>query len=363
MRERVFVSAAGVRAPAVRTAADLAELVRGDRPSPLELFTVGGEEIRLGEQIPMDRASPFYPSRSNEKIMRKEVIAAAVNVCELLAEAGLPGGLRVDVPLFVASGVTLERQVGDVDWFAKAFEAVRASAGGAERNRRLSHVTPPLLALRTLTNATSSFIAEQTGVTGNNTTFGNTSQAGFHALREGFDAVASRAVPMALVGGASRGGIASYLTFRNFFEDPADWRESIATAFLLLESGTSLGVRAGKALCEVVELAGTTRPPALVNAAPDTPFEEFASRGATASLAVYSGAFCGREERKLRAAAAAAWPRAESLFESLGNGGAANLFLGIAVGASLLGGAGVADCLDRDPYGRDSFVRLRAVAA
>jgi hypothetical protein len=362
MMERVFVSAAGVRAPAVRTAADLLELVRGDRPSPLALFRIGGTEIRLGEDICVDRDSPFYPSRSNEKIMRKEVIAAAVNVCELLTEAGLPGEVRAEVPLFVASGVTMERQIGDLDWFAKAFEAVRGSAG-ADRNRRLSHVTPPLLALRTLTNATSSFIAEQAGVRGHNTTFGNTSQAGFHALREGCVAVASGSVPMAIAGGASRGGIASYLTFRNFHEDPADWRESIATAFLLLESGTSLAARGAKPVCEVVELAGTARPPALLKAAPGAPFEEFAARSAAADLALYSGAFCGGDHRTLRAAAVAAWPRAESLFESLGNGGAANLFLSILVGAALLDGAGLADCLDRDPYGRDSFVRLRAGVA
>jgi hypothetical protein len=361
MPERVFVSAATVKCPGVSEIADLAELLSGRKEPPLQRFQLAGDEVLLGEDVPLDRGSPFYPPRRNQKVMRQEVIAATMGVCELLERAEVPAAAKADIPLFVASGLSLERQAGDLDWFSKAFRATLESSSSGERNKRLGQLAPPLLALRTLTNATSSFIAEQTGVAGNNTTFGNTSISGFYALKEGFDAVVSGQCSLALVGAASRGGVASYFMYRNFFADARGWRESLATAFLLLESETSLHERGVRPLCELTVLRTAPRPPSLTRPDEEIPFGAFADDASGASLALYSGAFCRSEHQRFGEAVATWWPRAESLFESLGNTGPANVFLGILAGLARAEQPGPLDCLDRDPYARECLVRTEQV--
>jgi hypothetical protein len=362
MGQRVFVSGANVKGPGVRGLTDLADLVTGRASAPLTPCRVAGQDILLGEEIALDRQSPFYPQRSDEKVMRPEVIAATMGVCELFQDLGLATSPKSDIPLFVAGGLTLERHIGDGDWFAKAFQATRDCPGGDELNRRLSQFTPPLLALRTLTNATSSFIAQQTGVAGDNTTFGNTSLSGFYALKEGFDAVGSGTSTMAVVGGASRGGLASYFMYRNFFDDNSGWKESTASAFLLLESESSLRARGALPLGELTELRSSGTPPVLTGRDTMAPFGAFALNGADASLAVYSGAFCQSEHERLGAAVSGSWARAVSIFESLGNAGASNIFLDILTGLALAGPRATVDCLDRDPYSRDSLVRITPTA-
>jgi hypothetical protein len=354
--ERVFVSAATAKCPGVAEVADLAEVVTGRRPVPLERVRFGADELLLGEEIELDRESPFYPTRSNEKVMRKEVVAATIAVSELVDRASILPAARAEMPLFVASGMSMERQTGDLDWFSGALRAVRESAAASERNRSLGQLTPPLLALRTLTNAATSFIAERARVAGNNSTFGSTSLSGFHALQEAFDAVRDGSCPMALAGGASRGGIPSYFVHRNFCPDTGGWRESVAVVFLLLESGTSLQERGASALCELIELRSGGIP-RVTGRIDSVPFARFSARGADGALAVYSGAFRRSEFEALRSAVAAAWERSASLFPSLGNAGPSNVFLNLLTGIALLDGPGTVDCLDRDPYSRESFVR------
>jgi hypothetical protein len=303
MPERVYVSAANLKCPGASGLAALAALATGRTRAPLERVRLGTDEVVLGEALELDRASSYYPTRSNEKVMRREVIAATMGVAELLEGVELPAAARAEIPLFVASGMSFERQGGDADWFARTSRALSECASSRERNRRLGQLTPPLLALRTLTNATSSFIAEQTHVTGNNTTFGVTSISGFHALDEGCNAVRSGRSAMAIVGGASRGGVGSYFMYRNFFSDAAGWKESIATAFLLLESGASAEARGASPLCELVTLRSAPLVPTLTRQNEARPFEYFADYGSSAAFAVYGGAFCAREHDRLTAAA------------------------------------------------------------
>jgi hypothetical protein len=357
MPERVFVSGANLKCPGVTELGDLADLLRGRKPSPLTPVQVGSAEIMLGEEVGVDRSSPFYPTRSNEKVMRSEVIAATIGVCELLQQLEPDDVAKSEIPLYVAAGTSLERKIGDLDWFARAFAAVVDCSSHSERNKRLSQVTPPLLALRTLTNATSSFIAERTQVAGNNTTFGSTSISGFYALKEGYEAVRGGRCSMAVVGGASRGGVASYFMYRNFFDDSADWRESLSSTFLLLESESSVERRAVRPLCELTLLQAGGSPPCLSRSDPGVPFARFAAHAAGAPLAIFSGAFCRSEFVRQRAAVSTSWAEWASLFEVLGNGGTANVFLNILAGLALSDGRGSVDCLDRDPYCRESLVR------
>ena len=100
--------------------------------------------------------------------------------------------------------------------------------------------------------------------------------------------------------------------------------------------------------------AGTPR---VTKIADDVPFSRFVPYAADSSVAVYSGAYCAGEFVELEQAVSASWPRGASLFPAIGNTGAANIFLSLLTGIALAGAAGIVDCLDRDPYSREAFVR------
>jgi hypothetical protein len=361
MREKVFVAAATVKCPGAKDIRDLGALATGHAVAPLNSVPFGSDEILIGEEVGIDRDSPFYPSRSSEKLMRREVIAAAVGVSELLSGIDVANASISGMPLFVATGMSMEGQPGDLAWLTTTFLALTDSSGDGQRNKRLTQLTPPLLAVKTLTNATASFIAERTQIAGNNTTFGSTSVSGQYALTEAFYAIATGDCDMCLVGGASQAGIVSHVTYRNFPCSPSGWRESTAAVFLLLESEKSLNTRGAKPLCELTILATAGRPRVKRTTKTDA-FSRFTSYGADGSQAVYSGAFCEDEFLELTEAISGSWSRRASLFPFIGNAGAANIFLNILTGVAVLGAPGLIDCLDRDPYSRESFVRAVVTA-
>jgi 3-oxoacyl-(acyl-carrier-protein) synthase len=354
--ERVFVAAATVKCPGVSEVSDLAALATGRRTAPLQAVAFGDDEILIGEAVGLERDSPYYPPRSSEKLMRREVLAATIGVAELLARVDVPSGAAANIPLFVASGTSMEGHTRDLDWLSNTFRALTDCSGDAQWNKRLMQLTPPLLAVKTLTNAAASFVAERTHVAGNNTTFGSTSIGGFYALNEAFHAIATGNCPMCLVGAASRGGIVSHVTYRNFRGERVGWRESAAAVFLLLENEASLAARGATPLCELTTLRSAGGP-RVTNSADGVPFSRFAPYGADGSLAVYSGAFCESEFRELKHAVSTSWTRSAALFPAIGNTGAANIFLGILTGIGILPAPCIVDCLDRDPYSRESFVR------
>ena len=57
-------------------------------------------------QIEPNRNSPFFPLRSDEKIMRSDVKEAIVLVNELIEDLG--GNIEQNTPLFIANGAFIE---------------------------------------------------------------------------------------------------------------------------------------------------------------------------------------------------------------------------------------------------------------
>ncbi len=360
IKNRVFVSAINVKSTEISDLNDLHFLIETNKPNQLKEFQVGDEKIYLGEEFNLDTSSKYYPSKSNEKVMRAEVIAATVCVGEMLNEAQIAEEKLYDIPLYISTGICFERMEGDMDWFSKVIQSSLEATTIKDKNIRMNQIIPPLISLRTLTNATSSFVAQYCKLAGNNSTFGITSQSAFCALKEAFRAIETGESDFAFAGGASRGGLSSYFMFKNFNPSLSNWKECSSASFLLLESEESLIRKNKKPLCEITDLFSSKAIPEILNPVSQTPFSEFSSAGNVSDLCIFGGAFRISEHEEAKKGADAIWEKTFSLYPLMGNFGPAGLFMNIAASLYFFNKNKfrMIDCADRDPYNRESLVRL-----
>jgi hypothetical protein len=360
---RVFISALNMKAPGISGMEDFFSTLSENKSIVFKKEVYDNETIFLSEKIDLT-ASPYYPSRSNEKVMRSEVVAATVCAKELIEKELIPVELLSEIPLYISSGVFLEKQEGDLDWLTKAFTIIVESKTVEEKNRKLNQLLPPLLALRTLTNSAESFVAQSTGLAGNNTTFGNTSQSAYAALKEGFRTIQTGASEIAVVGGTNRGGVSSFFLHKTFSSDKnSNWKECTAVSFLILESEKSLKAKNKKAWCEIVKLESSTHVPKIFGSNTTTLEEAFPQNNTDPEMSIIGGAFREEEYLKDKLEAEKKWKEVFSLFPLFGNLGSAGLFMNIAAALFYFNekNKSGADCIDKDVYNRFSKVTLKRV--
>lgn len=358
---RVFISAINIKAPGISGLTDFYAALSENKSIAFHNETHEGEEISLSEKMDLSN-SPYYPSRSNEKVMRSEVVAATVCAKELIENENVQSDLLADIPLYISTGVFLEKQEGDLDWMTKAFTILVESKTQEEKNKKLNQLLPPLLALRTLTNSAESFVAQSTGLAGNNTTFGNTSQSAYAAIKEACRTIQDGESEMAVVGGTNRGGVSSFFLHKSFSSvNSSAWKECTAVSFFLLESEKNLKARNKKALCEIVGLESSTHVPSIFGTNKKKIGEVFSSNGKQPDLCVIGGAFREREYLQDKLDAEKNWATVFSLFPLFGNLGSAGLFLNIAAALFHFNekNSTEADCIDKDVYNRFSKITLK----
>jgi len=282
----------------------------------------------------------------------------------LIEKENIAAELLAEIPLYISSGVFVEKQEGDLDWLTKAFTIIVESKTTEEKNRKLNQLLPPLLALRTLTNSAESFVAQSTGLAGNNTTFGNTSQSAYAALKEGCRAIQTGESEMAVVGGTNRGGVSSFFLHKSFSPDKtSDWKECTAVSFLILESEKSLAVKNKTPLCEISNLESSTHIPGIFETNKKSVEEVFSKNNVNAELCVLGGAFREKEYLRDKTEAENKWKEVFSLFPLFGNLGSAGLFMNIAAALFHFNekNKSQADCIDKDVYNRFSKVTLQRI--
>ncbi|OFY69207.1 MAG: hypothetical protein A3G23_06570 [Bacteroidetes bacterium RIFCSPLOWO2_12_FULL_37_12] len=361
MPQRVFISACNSKCPGASTLDDFYSILEKGDASFLLPVPVDSETLLLGTKIKPTASTEFSPSKSNEKVMRTEVIGATECVCEMLKSAELPESIIPDIPLYISSGVCFERQVNDMDWFSKALYASLSSKTNEEKNKKIYHAIPPLLALRTLTNSAESFVAQHSKLAGNNTTFGITSQSAYFALKEGYDAVHLGEYDMAVAGGANGGGISSYFMFKNFMPADSVWKESTCASFLLLESEESVKKRRINPLCEITGFKFSGDVPDLANNKNIVPFIHFTEYGKDAEVCILGSSFRESEYLDEKKCAESIWKEVYSLYPLFGGCGSAGVFMSIAVAIYFFkkNGHRFIDCAERDVFKRESLVRLK----
>jgi hypothetical protein len=298
--------------------------------------------------LPID--SDHLPARSDAKIMRDDVIASVVIVSEMLAS--LNGTQTKDeISLIVANGAFVDYGGKLKNFVNKVYQSLDPEM--LSKNQLVNNIyrfSPPLIILETLTNSTMSFIAQYTGLKSHNTTLGNTSIASFYALQEAEHNSAKKS-SMILVS-SNCGGVYSFLTNSAILGFKEEWRESSASACLLL-SGENEG-----AFAKITQLVAD-------NTIPDLYKNEIVRNwkqllpDSKADAIIFSGAFdlqsyqedldyCQRLNMKV-----------DSLFNHFGNMGPSNLYAGIIHAIKLFSDQyQVFDIVDRDVYGRESLVRV-----
>lgn len=298
----------------------------------------------LSGELATDRSSPFFPERSDEKIMREDVKAAVIAVQEMMQD--YPESLLEETDLYVANGVFIEDTGKQLQRVIDIYRQVEENFPEEEKVRRLYQATPPLLALQTLTNSSMSFISQYAGIKGNNTTFGNTSQSAFHAIQKAAFALQSGSERV-LVCASNCAGAVSFLTFQSFFEEKENWKESAAAACLFFESDAK-----AKSLCRITGMKTNNRPQN------SDLFSEFSSDDI--NTIIFSGAFTEAAYQKDLTRFNSTGKKLFSCFPEYGNLGSANLIMSIIKGIELLQSDPESKIaiVDRDPYGRESYIRM-----
>lgn len=296
-----------------------------------------------GELVP-DRSSPFFPERSDEKIMREDVKAAVIAVQEMMN--GYSESLLEDTDLYVANGVFIEDTGKQLQRVIDIYRQIEDNFPEEEKVRRLYQATPPLLALQTLTNSSMSFISQYAGIKGNNTTFGNTSQSAFHAIQKAAFALQS-GTERVLVCASNCGGAVSYLTSQSFFEEKENWKESAAAACLFFETDLNAA-----AVCRITGMKMENHPEH------SNALSQFIADEIT--HIVFSGAFTEEQYRADLNAFQSTGKQAFSYFPEYGNLGSANLIMSVIKGIELLQSneESIIALVDRDVYGRESYIRI-----
>jgi len=299
-------------------------------------------------------------NKQDLKTMREDALAAGICSYLLMNQLSLTPQELESLPLFVASGIVIEKLFARKPKVLKYFNDALLMKSKEDKNKRLSRILPPLLALETLTNAAETYAAQYGGIAGENTTFGGCSHGGFYALKEGFDQINFGITERAVVGAVNLSGINSYRTFSPFFKYQGCWRESQCAVFLILESENSLKDRGETPMVELSNLKPILSIPSLYEYQKNT-FNDSIINTLTSSSLVFSGAFTDdvyRQDEKLCTTSAL---QSFCWYPSYGNLGSASVLMNLLAGSHVLksGKAEDCDCIDRDPYGRISKFSLK----
>ena len=260
----VYITGYKLKLPGISSQEDLLNTIKKQN------FNIKFKKIEFNNKkigqigiLDIDKENKFYPPKPELKIMRLDVLAATICIRELIQEANINKKDIEEIDLYVSNGAFVENLFDQNTKNFKNFKKVFSINDNKKRQKKFFRVSPPLLALNTLTNATESYAAQFTGIAGNNTTFGNTSISGFYVIQEAVTNIAAGKTAMAVVGGSNRSGITSLFTHHEFIKP--DWRESPGAIFILLESAESVKNSNRKILGKISHIEHGKSVPSLLN--------------------------------------------------------------------------------------------------
>lgn len=314
----------------------------------LEISPVHQKKILTGVLSP-DKSSPFYPSRSDEKIMRTDVVAAIIIILEMLNELKTDTSERNEMALFVANSIFIEENNKNLNRALSVFNKLDEFVTDKQKLQAIYKSTPPLLALETLSNATMSFISKYSEIKGQNTTFGSTSHAAFQALEEAIYQVKLNKNKV-LVGGSNCGGLYSFLAYQNFYKDSTAWKESACASFMVVGN---------KGKVKITKLQHNYKLPSLETQKTTRDWKHF-FKEILPDFIVYSGGYTNAVFAKNEKEVRAICPNYYTWEKEYGNLGSAAIFMNLAYAYELIekGATQTVDILNRDVYGREVHIHL-----
>jgi len=359
MDNRVVISRCAFRAPGLDNLNSAWTAINDDTFAlSFEEVTICDDRKIFSATLDLDRTSPHFPDRSKLKLMRSDVVAALICAGELLDQVCIAD--MIDVPLYVANGSSFDLSVDQVAKVTDAYLDKSDNEAWPDRYKRLNMILPPLLALKTLPITTECFVAEKLGAKGDNATFGSTPHSAYFALLEGVKKIRQCQSDMVVVGASNGIGIYSSLIYKNFSRDGLIWKESEGAAFLLLESVESCRRHGRQPLAEIVGMESKRAIPGIFLDENDAPYQDFI--GDPAPMCVFSGGLSNGDFMLEELVCQSNWSETFCWKSKLGILGNVGIIMNIITAITFFKHKApeVIDCLNRDPYGRESRVRLQA---
>ena len=353
MNNEVFITACTFKFPSVSTFVDLKKTLKDGNENiklvPFNFFN--GKTIGKIGVLEISKEEEFYPPKSEQKIMRLDVIASTICAQKLVQEAKIKPEKIEDIDLYIANGAFVEDMFNPESKLFKRFKKAFEEKDPKNRQQKFFRASPPLLALNTLTNATESYIAQFTGIAGKNTTFGNTSTSGFYAFQEAVNQISSGNSQIAIVGASNLSNVTSFLTHFDYLEN-TEWIESPGAVILLLESEQSAKKNNRKILAKISNSYHSKNIPVLFdeNRKYELDIEPLSK------TVIYSDTFSQNVEEKY-----VKWNKSFTLDDKFGNTGSASLLLNIASALTIVDEDESVDCIDTDQFNRSTFVQITKI--
>ncbi len=310
--------------------------------------------------LDLDEQSKYFPSQKDVKVMREDVIAATICAQELLDSAKIETKERANIPLYMSNGTCLDQYLNNINNISAAYFDNSVNSELATKHKRVERVLPPLFVLNALTNSACSFVSQYSGIKGDSTVYGNTSHATIDALAEGISNLKNMSSSIAVVGAANGAGLFFALTFNNFsHKSNHTWRMSNAAIMILLETEESLRGSSRAPLAEIALIKTGKNVPRLVTSQSKNIFENYYSKS---SMACFSGGLRQVDFETEKTALQNKYKTIFSLYPHIGCAGTVSPIINIALSCNFLKhGHRSVDCLNRDPFGRESLITLQEV--
>jgi hypothetical protein len=303
-------------------------------------YTLGSLDINSNED--------GYPKRSDEKIMRSDIISSILQINKL--KPTLNNLEKVE--LLVANGAFVEKSERHLNRIIQVFKSLDPEETDKSKFQKIYRACPPLLALETLTNSTMSFISQYSGLSSNNTTFGNTSQSSLNVLKTAMHSDTD----ISIIGSSNCASNFSFLSNSGLTAYDNHWKESSATCFFTTSKENQKNV-----LCKVVHAISDNQVPSLFSNQIKRSWSQILPK-VPSDLIICSGAYTSNENESDLKYLKELHPNVISYFDQYGNLGSSSLFIGIALGIeSFDENIRVIDIVDRDIYGRESLIRIEHV--
>jgi len=312
----------------------------------------------IGLEFPEEHIA--FINKQELKTMREDVLAASICSHLLLKSLDVDPEEIKNIPLFISSGVVVQKIFAKRPKVLQYFNEALLMKTPEARNKRLTKIIPPMMALETLTNAAESYSAQYGKFAGENTTFGGCSSSGYYALKDGFDRIKNGDADRAVVGAVNLGGIFSYRTFRPFFESLENWHESQCASFLFLESEKSFLTRRGNQAFELIEFDHLPIVPSIFNSAKSNSSLKKLLKESSSQL-IFSGPYAEEDFLSYQELFKSRTQKTFSWFPSFGNLGASSVNMNLLAASYCFGRDNNenVDCIDRDPYGRVTRIRIK----
>ncbi len=355
---RVFVTRAEVLVPPAIGLVELTPLLLSKQsPTRTSIKETHGDISFENVKLLLNPIDKYYPPLRDAKSMRNDVIAMCMCLGKMLNGSEFDSQTWQDVPLFMATGPNASGMASEIEEICQML-LQNLDVDEGLRNKNIYSEIHPLFALKGLTNSAQAYAAQLFGFRGHNATYGSTSYGTYLAFNDAVSGIRAGEFSRAVVGASNGGGQISQVMNAGMNSFGRQFCESPVAVSLVLEAEESVVKNDLGPRCEIINISASKNLPELNVVKFEKPYVHFAD--AIDSTILFSGAMCEESYKMEIESLQTKSQKHFSLYPHFGSTGCASFLINIAVGYQLIHEKifSSLDCLNRDPYTRESWVHL-----